>query len=348
MKVKIISNSEGLYGLFDDDARQMILPCEYIEIGEVQYNNLVVVQKETEKYYGAQWTIGKYHKSGLFNVRTRRFVIPCQCHSIWKFDKNTDLACIVQENDGHSSGYINAMGEVIIPFVYDMPWHDSFDSNKAITLRLNDKYGVVDYMNRTKLPFKYENLDAGRFDDIEQPLSRICENGLWGFVNRDYQTVISCKYRNVLGYFPVGQYWRTLATDTSGKEHLLDEKGRDVIPSRYSSFRIYNGREYFAECFYWALFGGWQKEYVSTIDGHVLGSNNSEMDQMTKDALAYAVIYGSAAVAKGAVKMIASFLGYPIPNRPVENYYSKKIRDAAWKEYKDTGSIMKAIGKMFR
>lgn len=347
MNVRKISNSAGLYGLFDDDAHQTILPCEYIDIGDVQYNDLVVVQKETERYEGAQWVNGKYHRAGLFNLRTRRFIIPCICHSIWHFDRNTDLVCVVKENDGHSSGYINALGEVIIPLIYDMPWHDTFDSNKAITLKLNDKYGVVDYLNRTKLSFKYENLDAGRFESIEQPLSRVCEDGLWGFVDREYQTVISCKYRNVSEYFPVGEYWRALATDTDGKEHLLDERGRDVIPSRYSSFRIYNGREYFAECFYRTLFGGWQKEYISTIDGHVLSSGNSEMDQKTKDALAYAIIYGSVAVAKATLNIFCGAVGCPPPSAPIEGYYSKQARDRAWEEYKKSGSILNALGKMF-
>lgn len=347
MQVRKISNSDGLYGLFDDDTHQIILPCEYVNIEELQYNNLVVVHKETERYHGAQWVDGKYRRAGLFNAKTRRFIIPCQCHSIWHFDKNTDLACVIKENDGHSSGYINALGEVKIPFIYDMPWHDNFDSNNAITLRLNDKYGVVDYMNRTRLPFRYENLDAGRFEYIEQPLSRICENGLWGFVNREYQIVISCRYSNALEYFPVGEYWRTLTTDTNGKDHLLDERGRDIIPSKYSYFRLYKDREYFAECYYKTLFGGWIKEYVSTLDGHILGSNSSDMDQKTKDVLAYAIIYGSVSVAKAALNLVCNALGCPPPSAPLEGYYSKQARDRAWDEYKHSGSIINALGKMF-
>lgn len=346
MSIIKIKGQNEKYGLYDDVSHQQILVCEYFEIVDLQYNDLFVVKKAVSPYYGGQSINGSYSRAGLFNARTLQFLIPCENHSIWHYDKNVGLACVVKENDGHSSGYINSNGETIIPFIYDMPWHDNFDTNKAITLCINGEYGVVDTLNRVKLPFQYENIDAGRFELPEQPLSRICKNGLWGFVDRNYNIAISCQYRNVGSYFPIGTYWRSIVTDNNGKQHLINEKGNDVIPSKYSSFGIPIGREYVAECSYWSLFGGWQKEYVSTIDGHIMGSNSSEMDQFTKDLLAKAIIYGSVAAAKGALKIVAAACGTPLPPDGVSSYYSKQIRDKAWRVYKESGSILEALSAM--
>ena len=349
MNIEIISNDRGLYGLKDTETNQIVLPCEYLGIEDIQYNNCVVVRKEVPQSFTWTQSINSTHYTeGLFNIEKRKFILDCNYRGIWKFDKNTGLACVVKKHDGHSSGFINKDGDIIIPLEYDMPWHECFDTNKAITLRNSSgKYGVIDCENRIKLPFIYDNLDAGRFTSYE-PLSRVNINDLWGYVDRNYQLSIPCQYRLAGSFFEIGGFWRALVTNSSGKDMLIDPNGRDIIPSKYKSFRIRIGQEYYAECFYDSLFSGLQMDIISTIDGHIISSSsNNGMDQRTKDLLAKMIIYGSTSAAKGAIKLLCSVLGYPVPIPDGVIYtYSQQLRDAAWEEYKTSGSILKALNKL--
>lgn len=347
MSIEKFSNSIGLLGLKETETGKIILDCDYLSISHIQYNNCVVVQKEVPKSYSWTQSINNTHYTeGLFDVEKRKFVLECKYRGIWDFDKETGLACVVKRHDGHSSGFINRNGDVIIPLEYDMPWHEYFDTNKGMTLRRSSdgKYGVVDNENRIKLPFEYDNLDAGRFFSSE-PLSGVSKNKLWGYVDRNYQIIIPCRYQRAGNFFEVGGYWRALVTDSSGKELLIDTNGHSIIPPKYSSFKIRIGQEYYAMCFYQSFFRGVQMDIISTIDGHIISSSDAAaMDHRTKDLLARGIIYASVSAAKGAIKLLSSALGYPIPIPDgVTHAYSQKIRDLAWQEYEKTGSIIKAI-----
>lgn len=342
--VRFSDNNTGRYGLKDSVTGSIILPCKYLGIGPFQYNNRVVVLKEApDSYLWTQSINGVRYTEGLFDVEHRRFVLDCDYRGIWPFDENTGLACVVKRHDGHSSGYINKDGVFVIPMIYDMPLRDTFDTNKAITLKYDGKYGVVDYANKTRLPFEYDNSDAGQFYSSE-PLSLICRGDRWGYVDRDYNVVIPPKYKQAGTFFEVGGYWRAIVTGSNGKDALIDTSGNSVIPSKYSSFRIRIGQEYYAQCFYPSLFGGAKSDILSTIDGHVVYST-SGMDQKTKDLLAKAIIYGSVSAAKSAIALFCSSLGYPLPDYVIYEH-SKRARDRAWEEYQKTGSIFKALERL--
>jgi len=81
---------------------------------------------------------------------------------------------LIKGNDKY--GYINTVGKVIVPFIYDkaLPFNEGLAA-----VCLNGKFGYIDKNNNVVIPFKYQN--AG---DFSEGLAPVMLDGTWRYIDR--------------------------------------------------------------------------------------------------------------------------------------------------------------------
>ena len=74
-------------------------------------------------------------------------------------------------------------------------WHDDCICNGLIKVRLDGKYGFINKDGEEIIPCKYEDADA--FSD---GLAKVKSAEGWGFVNENGEEIIPCKYEEACGF----------------------------------------------------------------------------------------------------------------------------------------------------
>ena len=99
-------------------------------------------------------------------------------------------------------------------------WHDDCICNGLIKVRLDGKYGFINKDGEEIIPCKY--IDA---DDFFDGLARVHSKEGWGFVNKDGEEIISCKYEDA-DYFWFGA--ETAEVKLNGEWITIDKTGKQV------------------------------------------------------------------------------------------------------------------------
>ena len=102
-------------------------------------------------------------------------------------------------------------------------WHDDCICNSLIKVRLDGKYGFINKDGEEIIPCKYEDADA--FSD---GLAKVKSADGWGFVNENGEEIISCKYEEA------NNFWLGL-TIVQSAEGLgtINKDGEEIIPCKY-------------------------------------------------------------------------------------------------------------------
>ena len=102
-------------------------------------------------------------------------------------------------------------------------WQDNFIWNGLIKVRLDGKYGFINKDGEEIIPCKYEDAD-----NIPDGLIRVKSAEGWGFVNENGEEIISCKYEYA------GDFSDGLARVKSAEDWgFVNENGEEIISCKY-------------------------------------------------------------------------------------------------------------------
>ena len=108
-------------------------------------------------------------------------------------------------------GFINKRNKTVIPFMYDIlkPVHkfkkfydynrttfNDYDGELCAPVCLKGKWGFIDILNRTVIPFRYEDFFVNNNVETSN-LFCVKVNNLWGFIDKKRNTVIKFLFDNV-------------------------------------------------------------------------------------------------------------------------------------------------------
>ena len=102
-------------------------------------------------------------------------------------------------------------------------WQDNFIWNGLIKVRLDGKYGFINKDGEEIIPCKYEDAD-----NIPDGLIRVKSAEGWGFVNENGEEIISCKYEDA-GAFSDGLA-RVKSAEGWG---FVNKNGEEIISCKY-------------------------------------------------------------------------------------------------------------------
>ena len=102
-------------------------------------------------------------------------------------------------------------------------WHDDCICNGLIKVRLDGKYGFINKDGEEIIPCKYEDADA--FSD---GLAKVKSAEGWGFVNENGEEIIPCKYEDADAFS--GGLARVKSAEGWG---FVNEDGEEIIACKY-------------------------------------------------------------------------------------------------------------------
>ena len=110
-------------------------------------------------------------------------------------------------------------------------WHDDCICNGLIKVRLDGKYGFINKDGEEIIPCKYEDADA--FSD---GLAKVKSAEGWGFVNENGEEIVACKYEEAHAF------WLGLAKVKSAKGWgFVNKNGEEIIPCKYEKAYAFEG-----------------------------------------------------------------------------------------------------------
>ena len=109
-------------------------------------------------------------------------------------------------------------------------WRDDFIFNGLIKVKLDGKYGFINKDGEEIIPCKYE--DADNFPD---GLVKVKSAEGWGFVNENGEEIIPCKYEDACAFSD------GLARVQSKEGYgFVNEDGEEIIPCKYEESRDFS------------------------------------------------------------------------------------------------------------
>lgn len=127
-------------------------------------------------------------------------------------------------------GYIDNIGNTVIPFQYDGAY--CFNQGAAVVVKQigNElKAGLIDKNNAVVLPFEFE----GGYSSGD--VFVMWKDGLYGVYSPSGVCIAPCQYEPLISFFA-----GYAAVGFNGKEGLMNEQGRLVIPCEYDAL-LYDG-----------------------------------------------------------------------------------------------------------
>jgi len=209
-----VLSSNGKYGFIDMDKKEVI-PCIYLEESGFS-KGYTIVSKEKGKY-------GLIDKSGTE-------VIPCQ----YKFIENSFIAFSWRVvSDGKYGIFDLEKKDFFLPCKYEEIRIESLGKEKWIKIKLNDKYGLIDFSGKEILPCIYDKLQSYTIKNNGVLLVQL--NGKKGIINKAIEEIIPCKY-DYIGSFNDNQ----ASISLNDKHGYIDiTTGKEIIPCKYDNIRVY-------------------------------------------------------------------------------------------------------------
>ena len=104
-------------------------------------------------------------------------------------------------------------------------WHDDCICNGLIKVRLDGKYGFINKDGEEIIPCKYEDADA--FSD---GLAKVKSAEGWGFVNENGEEIIPCKYEDADVFF---DGLARVQSNEGWGWGFVNKDGEEIIPCKY-------------------------------------------------------------------------------------------------------------------
>ena len=127
------------------------------------------------------------------------------------------------ENTEGKHGQLSITGEEIIPCIYE----DSSRFQEGVSaMKLNDKWGMVDYKNFTIIPFMYEDMFCSFNNKIPAKL-----DGKWGIIDKFNNKIIDFKFDDIALY--INRDCLTFPAKLDDKWGIIDIYGNTVFDFIY-------------------------------------------------------------------------------------------------------------------
>lgn len=272
---------DGKYGYVDINWNEAI-PCVYKYAQEfreglaavcndegwgfIDYlgNEVIRCQYESAHSFneGVAITSYTYYDSSGGHSPTNSYIIDKSGRNLYfgMEDISNDLhEGLIAQNTGYEAGYINKVGEKVIPFIYQytsnfingmgyVTTHDNlrgiidtlgnqivppiydyispFDGNFA-KVSQNKKYGIIDITGKVIVPCKYDNIY-----DFNEGLAWVRdEKGKFGCINKNGEEIIKCQYE--FKFYPLGFSEGISPIFLNNKYGYIDRYGNQIIPCKY-------------------------------------------------------------------------------------------------------------------
>ena len=200
-----------------------------------------------------------------FDVHEGKYPLDENCGYVE--DWRSSILVRVKQNGKY--GFVNHKGEEVIPLKYDMLYDGHFvKPTQLVKARIGDKYGLINISGQEVIPIKYKNTgncdygnyngptwvqrDDGKIAYVEydgsfitdfkyteasesfngdsKKVARVAVNGLWGFIDKQGNEVITPKYKYA-GLFASEDGWISVVKDN--KLGFIDVDENVVIPFIY-------------------------------------------------------------------------------------------------------------------
>lgn len=144
------------------------------------------------------------------------------------------------DNAQGKTGYLDSLGNVIVPFTYDTGYN--YSENVAWVLK-NGKWGAIDSKGKIILPFTY--LTKG--SQFKYGLSIVRQGDFYGAVDKTGKTVIPHRYTMLEQLVSVHDNITeaVFVASLEGKYGMLDKSGRIILPMEYDSIGCWTDSEGF-------------------------------------------------------------------------------------------------------
>lgn len=209
----------GLWGILDKKEIADISICQVSQ-------ELTTATKKYDKLYEFHEGLAKVCKGEKYGFidKLGNEIISCKYDDAEDYIKGISIVTL-----GDKKGAINKQGNMVIPCKYDMI-HLCKDDSLAAAF-INETSGFIDLEGNVVVPFDYEY--CGEFSE---GLADVRKNGLIGFVNKNGELVIPCKYVNLYPGcgFSEGLVGVSIDGGEAGiyddKWGYIDKNGNTVIP----------------------------------------------------------------------------------------------------------------------
>lgn len=219
----IFKSEDGKFGFSD-------VLCT--RVSEAIYDSINVFNITNGKHYLKCWkndisSIFDQHKGLLFTQNCIDFIkIP--------FKNNLFLI----QNEFNKWGLINSESVLQIPIQYDtlilqqnkcINYKTPIEERFFFTARTEEKYGLVDYTNKTILGFEYDKIEV-----LHENHFIVEKNHLFGSIGKEGQPIIPLKYKAMELFYVTdggGPYIKTL--NDSNLAGILDKNGNQIIEEKY-------------------------------------------------------------------------------------------------------------------
>lgn len=176
----IASNDAYKYGVVDSK-NNIIIPFEWIDISRI-YN--------VDNYIKVKKNFNGNRKYGIYNIITRKLVIPCEYSSISPINASNDF--LVGKNNRFNIVDINNN----IKF---KNWYQTLvmprNGRRYYIVKLNDKMGIIDENEKIIVPIEYKKINTYPYNDG----SYLAENseGKFGCLAIDGRVTLPFVYTNI-------------------------------------------------------------------------------------------------------------------------------------------------------
>ena len=159
------------------------------------------------------------------------------------------------ENTDGEHGQLSITGEEVVPCIYE----DSCRFQEGVSaMKLNNKWGMVDYKNSTIIPFIYEDMFCSFNNKIPAKL-----NGKWGIVDKFNKKIIDFKFDEI-GFY-IHRDCLTFPAKLDDKWGIIDIYGQTVFDFVYDDCDSLDkaGWYKFKKNDKWAIYSCEKNEFVS-------------------------------------------------------------------------------------
>ena len=141
------------------------------------------------------------------------------------------------QDDNFMWGIKDAQGKIIAKPIYES--YSNLENFGLIMLKLNTKWGVIDYEGNEVFPFEYDQFAETLYPDLNGDwVMQMSKNEKKGFLNLSKKMVfIDCKYDDASEMFEKG----IAAVKLEEKWGFIDVKEETVIPFIYEDVLTYFG-----------------------------------------------------------------------------------------------------------
>ncbi len=185
-------DSETKMGVYDFKQKKLVIPCEYSEISSLNVSYILVKKDNLYGLYNANYepVVSPKYK----NIE----IVYDFGEAEYDYQKTYPTLGYVVENGEGKKGILDLKQNVIVPFAYDNI-HPTY--NKATNTFVVEKIHFFNQKGLVESPI-FAQLKARMYggygcDGLGQVEGT---NGLYGFINANFELVIPCVYDDILGF----------------------------------------------------------------------------------------------------------------------------------------------------